>query len=59
MEKIVGTPLTFRRPKRAKARPFARRDTVACDRTTAAYASFSEPRRWNAPAGHAREERGN
>ena len=48
IEKIVGTPFTFRRPKRAKARPPGRRETTACERTTAAYASFAEPSRWNA-----------
>ena len=54
MEKIVGTPFWFSRPKRAKMRPPDRDDTAARERTTAAYASFAEPRWRKLPALQAR-----
>src|SRR5712692_5886025 len=50
IEKIVGTRLTFSLRKPAKARVPGRRETVARERTIAAYASRGEPSRWKEPS---------
>src|SRR5919198_1079808 len=58
IEKIVGTWLTFSRPKVAKARPPGRRETAARDLTTAANAALAEPTWWRAAGRHVRGDGG-